>query len=242
MTIVLPTKKKVVETGWPEQATWLVFGNPKVGKSTFASQWPECLILNMEPRGTRYIEDAYCLDIDSLEMLHGVFSQLKAAFDKGEKPYETVAIDTIDVVKDWIYEAVLKDLGIKTMGDAGRSGADWIAGRTRTLALIARFAQLPVNLLVVAHSRPIQVGEKIIGATVDLPGSLARHTLGAVENILFCTMKGGTRQIIPQARADVDTGSHHPILNKIGSCPMTYQGLRAAFEAKLKKESANEGK
>ena len=238
MPIVLPTEKHKAETGWPDQATWLVFGNQKVGKTKFASGWPECLILNMEHRGTRYIEGAYCQDIKSLEELRGAFGQLKADSDKGKLLYKTVSLDTVDVIKGWIDSEVVHDLGITEMGEANR-GSDWRAATDRTVALIKTFAQLPINIHILAHAQPVKLGEKTIGATVSLPGRLASRVLGTVENILFCTKKGNVIQIIPQVCTGIDSGSRNPIIEKIASCGMSYAALRAAYDKQSKKETKN---
>jgi len=46
---VLPKEKRKRKLGFPEQATWLVYGPPKVGKTTSAATWPEPLIIECEP-------------------------------------------------------------------------------------------------------------------------------------------------------------------------------------------------
>lgn len=238
--IVLPTELHVPDSGWPKQATWLVIGAPKTGKTKFAASWPRTFILNFELRGTRYIEDAFCEDVDSLAELRGWFGTLKAAYDAGERPYDTIAIDTIDVVKDLVYAGVLDDMGISEMGEAKKRGDDWLRGREGVLNILRQFSQLPVNLLIIAHSKPVVIGDRTVGTTVDLPGSLARYVMGSVENILNCTVTVGRYQVCPQRHsAAIDAGSRLPALNLIQACPTSYNDLRAAFDREVAKEATN---
>ncbi|MDD3134885.1 MAG: AAA family ATPase [Methanoregula sp.] len=233
MSVVLPEKKNVAETGFPDQASWLVFGAPKVGKTSFVQQWPEPLILNLEPGGCRYISDAYVMDIGSLKELRDVYATLAAK--KGAIPYKTIAIDTIDVVNDWAEEQALAELGIKEMGE-GHHGTDWARSRTITLNTIKTFAGLPVNLLVIAHSRWAIVNEVTVGHTIDLPGKLARFTMSAIENILFVAAgKNGERHIIFRPTEGIESGSRNPALGKVATCEFSYAALRALFNKKGEK-------
>jgi len=61
---VLPKEKRKPKLEFPEQATWLVYGPPKCGKTTSAATWPEPLIIECEPGGADYIE-GYIVEIDS---------------------------------------------------------------------------------------------------------------------------------------------------------------------------------
>jgi hypothetical protein len=227
MSIVLPDKKNVAETGFPDHASWLVFGAPKVGKTSFVQQWPEPLILNLEPGGCRYISKAYVLDVGSLQELREVFAALNAK--RESLPYKTIAIDTIDVVNDWAEEQARAELGIKEMGE-GTYGADWAKARTITLNTIKTFATLPVNLLVISHSRWAIVNEVAIGHTIDLPGKLARFSMAEIENILFISAdKNGKRSLVFQPTNGVEAGSRNPVLAQAGSCDFSYEALRGLF-------------
>ncbi len=231
---MLPKEKKKADFGFPERATWLVFGAPKVGKTTFATTWPECLILDLEG-GTRYVSGAYVLEIKSLAELREAYAELRAA---NPFPYQTVAVDTIDVLNDWIEQEVCRELGIVQMGEKAY-GLDWGIARNRVLDTIRAFSQLPANILLIAHSRWAVVGEVEVGHTINLPGKLARFVMATVDNVLFCTVRNGQRLILFRPTEGVEAGSRHPVLDQAGECPMSYQALRALFEAKPDKTGQN---
>ena len=238
----LPTVKKEAYVGFPDQASWLIFSAPKVGKTMLASKWPECLILECELHGDRYIEGAYVEHINSLDELRSVTGELLALSKKGKLIYQTIALDTIDTVNEWVEQEVCSELGIAQMGEAGY-GLDWGKSREQTRNVVKILASLPVNLLILAHSRWAIVNEVNVGHTIDLPGKLARFTMADIENIIFISIsKDGTRKLIPQPVQGIEAGSRNPILNATKECECSYRALRALFDEKPKEEAVGEGK
>lgn len=230
MSIELPTKMKMdAPTGFPTNESTLIFGAPKSMKTTLAAQWPECLILNLEGFGNvRYITGAYIQEINTMEELREAYAQL-AAMGK-DIPYETVAIDTIDVVNELAEREAVKELGIKEMGEAGY-GADWGRSRSIVLNIIKQFSNLPVNLLVVAHSRWAIVNEVNVGHTIDLPGKLARFAMANIDNILFTTIdKKGKPRIVFRPTKGIEAGSRNPVLATAGECECSFEALKALFK------------
>ena len=232
--IGLPTKKHIAEAGWPDVATWLIYGPPKVGKTELLAQWPECLILNTEPRGARYVDGAYVMDIEGLAHLRELFLELRAKLPKGELPYKTIGIDTLDEVVSWTYEEVVKELGIGAMGE-GSHGGEWRRGVEKTESIITQFGSLPINMVFTAHSKPDKLGDKVVGTTLDLAGMLPRAVMGRVENLLLCSFdKTGNRKLVLRPSATQNAGSHNPVLARAQTCDLSYKALRGLF-----KEGAN---
>lgn len=234
---MLPKEKKKAELGFPKQDSWLVFGAPKIGKTTFASTWPECLIIDLE-NGTRYVEGAYVVQVQSLAELRELYAELRAA---NPFPYQTVAIDTIDVLNDWIEAEVCRELGILQMGEKS-FGLDWGLARNRVLDTMKAFHQLPCNVLWLAHSRWAVVDEVEVGHTLNLPGKLARFVMASVDNVLFLTIRNGQRVILFRPYQGIECGSRHPVLDQAGECPMSYAALRSLFEAQLEQGRAKPDK
>lgn len=230
----LPTVKKEADTGFPEHATYMFFSAPKAGKTTLASLWPECLILECEPHGDRYIEGAYVEHINSLNELRNITGELLA--EKEKLIYQTVALDTIDAANDWVEEEVCAELGIGQMGQAGY-GLDWGKSRAKTRNIVKNLSSLPVNLLVLAHSRWAIVNEVAVGHTIDLPGKLSRFIMADIENIIYIAVDSkGKRSLILHPVEGIEAGSRNPVLNAADSCECSYKALRALFDEQVKGE------
>lgn len=227
----LPMSQTGADLSFPGRTTWLLFGPPKSGKTTAACTWPEPLLLNTEPGGDQYVE-AYKVQVRSLSDLMGIMDQLETTEGL---PYRTVILDTIDVVSDWMEEAVCRDFNEKRLGEAKVFGADFSAHRMMALNLLTRLSTLPYSVVLVSHSRAIpSEGNHVM--TIDLPGRLARSVMAAVSHIVFLECR-----TLPNATVDrrffflptglIESGSRHPVLTKAKACAPSYEAIRALFSA-----------
>ena len=91
-------------------ASLLIYGPPKVGKTTMLSKLDDCLIIDTE-KGTRMIE-GYIQEVNSRQEL---IKTLKDAIDGHEFKY--VAIDTIDKVVAWAEQQVCSDHDVESIAD-----------------------------------------------------------------------------------------------------------------------------
>lgn len=92
MTIQLPTAKLPAETQDPKYL--ILFGLPKVGKTTVLSTLPNNLILDFE-NGSKFVE-ALKVKIDNVKDLKETIKAIKEA----GKPYKYITIDTITAVEE----------------------------------------------------------------------------------------------------------------------------------------------
>lgn len=112
MEITLPSKK--VKATYTSPHILLIYGPPKVGKTTVLSQLPNCLILDLE-NGSKFL-DALKTNVLGLEPPVGenedqekkrvkegkyYLSEIGRAIHKAEKPYKYVALDTVTKLEEW---------------------------------------------------------------------------------------------------------------------------------------------
>ena len=120
--------------------------------------------------------------------LQEIFMWLSEEWDK--LPYDTVVIDTIDEVNEWIQEAVVKELGITAMGE-GQWGADWGKARRRNVDIVKRFQTLLKskggNLVLISHSKSTQIQDSKVQLSPDLPRGLAYALTAKADVIGYCT-------------------------------------------------------
>ena len=91
--IQLPTTPIISTAQSPR--TLIIYGAPKVGKTTLLSILPNNLIIDAE-QGSDYVS-ALKLKIDNLNELAGIEDAIKAA----KKPYKYVSFDTIDKLEEF---------------------------------------------------------------------------------------------------------------------------------------------
>jgi len=227
----------------PQRASWLIFGAPKIGKTKFGDEWPQNLIIELEYRGSKYVDKSYVVGpadstfpINSLKDLRKLAKMLVAKYNAGERPFETITIDTLDVINLWAEGEAKQKLRITDMGDA-EYGKDWSESRGITMNLIKSFTILPVSTLFLAHSKWAIVNDIAVGHTIDLPGKLSRFAQAAIENIIFIAADAkGNRTMYFKPVESVDAGSRNPMLAEMGKCPYGYDEL-----VKLFNKTQNEG-
>lgn len=99
MAITLPTKPIPAETQDPKYL--ILFGLPKVGKTTALAQLPNNLILDFE-NGSKYV-DALKYRVNSLKELKEVVAAIK---DAG-CPYKYITLDTITAIEEMCKPAAI---------------------------------------------------------------------------------------------------------------------------------------
>ena len=169
MSIVLPTAKVPAETQDPKNL--ILFGLPKVGKTTILSTLENNLILDFE-NGSTYV-DALKVKVSSLKELKEVIKSIK---DAG-KPYTYITIDTITAL-----EEMTKDMALKMWQNSPQfttkyeikdvtqipNGAGYSFWRQALEAVIDLIASAAPNLIICGHVKDTALSEGLDGSVKDL--------------------------------------------------------------------------
>ena len=234
----LPTEDFIPEIGGvPMDFNMVLFGPPKSGKTTFGASWPRSILLECEAGGAKYIK-CRKIDINSLVQLREVFGLLK---DNNE--YETIVIDSLDRVAQWIEDEICQELDLKNIMDAKkgeRHGAQWGFYAQRVLGFLEAWKSLGKRNIFLAHTKKAETdgnGMVISPKTINLYGQAANRVLAIVDNIGYLyaveNEKGEIiRYLSFRAGLQVEAGSRHPALTdkkielpKVGS----YEAFAALF-------------
>jgi len=117
-----------------------------------------------------------------------VLSWLKKEWN--ELPYDTVVIDTIGQINQWIEETVCNELNINTMGQ-GDWGADWGLSRRKNLDIMVRFQKLMKqvggNLVLISHSKTTTITDGKAQLSPELPRGLAYGLTAKADVIGYTT-------------------------------------------------------
>lgn len=218
----------------------LLYGPPKLGKTTLLSQLENNLIIDIE-QGSEYIE-ALKIEINSLTDLF----QLGTQIIKEGRPYKYISIDTITKLEDWCEEAATKMYINSTVGKnfKGNSVLE-LANGGGYLWLRMAFNQafefiqtLPSKaLIIVCHVRDKMLvdnkGVEISGGglssqNLELSGKIKAITCGKVSSMgLLRREVIGAENGIPISKIYVNFMSGIEIL--CGSRPTHLQNMNEEF-------------
>lgn len=123
------------------------YGEPKSGKTTIATKFPNHLLLAFE-KGYNAIPGAMAQPINSWAEFLKVLQQLKN--EEVKKKFETIIIDTADIAYDYCSTYICNNNGVDTVGDIPfGKGYNLIAKEydTRLRAIV----QLGYGLVIISH-------------------------------------------------------------------------------------------
>lgn len=143
-----------------------VYGEPKIGKTTFASQFPGCWFLATE-RGHDYIEMREPTTIaswpDFLDFCASIQDIKPKTFGDGT-PIQTLVIDTIENLYKMCQDAVCENLGVENPGDLDH-GKGWARLSQEFERVMGKIRRWPWTLVCISHAR--QKDFKTRGRTVN---------------------------------------------------------------------------
>lgn len=213
MPITLPTTKIPAETQDPKYL--ILFGLPKVGKTTILSTLENNLILDME-NGSTYV-DALKIKINSLKELKETVKAIKEA----GKPYKYITIDTITAVEEMAKPLAItlyqnspmfspKYADVKDVTQLP-NGSGWSFLRQGVEMLVDLVASATDNLIICGHVKDTALSEGVDGSVkdLDLGGKLKRilsaksDAIGFVhrdEDSNLCIQFGTNGEVLTGAR------------------------------------------
>lgn len=243
-TLKLPTTFTEPDKGLPDDFSMIVFGQPKVGKTTFGSEWPDSVLLECEPDGARYIKAKY-MQINSLAEFREAYKLLK-----DDKTFKTVVIDSLDKIASWIEAEICVELGLNTMLDAKkgeRFGTQWGEYKERVLGFLMGCSKLNKRIIILAHTKKAEMdgnGTVISPKTINIYGQTATQIISLTSNIGYMFAKdvegGKTKRYLSFKSGELlEAGSRHPALSdKVIELPKgaAYKAFEACFNENTKSE------
>ena len=154
------------------------------GKQVMENGRPKEEIIPPEERGFKHRTGPDKAKTIPVYSLIEVYQWLEKEWDS--LPYDTIAIDTIGQINEWIEATVVKELGISAMGE-GQWGADWGKARRKNLDLVKRFQNLMKknsgNLILISHSKTTTVTDGKAQLGPELPRGLG-YSLAAKADVI----------------------------------------------------------
>lgn len=212
----------------------LLYGPPKIGKTTFANAEENTLFLATEAGLTGM--DAYRVDVDSWAM----FKTTVDALANEKHPYVKVVIDTIDNLYKLCAEHVCAELNVVHESDASWGKGTGLIKREFSSAL-SRLALLPPGLWMISHSMEKEIKPKAGAAytviTPTLPNAPREIVTGMADLILYADKRFDeerTEERVLYTRGDgvFEAGGRINWLPSV--MPLNYSAFKQAFVEGLK--------
>ena len=123
----------------------LLYGAPKVGKTTALSQLDNCLIIDTE-QGANML-DGYIEQVNTREDLIVLLQEAQEGHD-----YKYVAIDTIDKIAEWAEESVCREEAVDAIQDLA-FGKGFGMVREKVLNTVKVMKKIFPHVIVIGHRK-----------------------------------------------------------------------------------------
>lgn len=244
--MTLPTEKSP-PTLSPDRVKALLYGPPKIGKSTFASQInpDHTLFISTEP-GLGSLE-VFEAPVTSWKEFRELGAEI-AEDAKKDKRFEVVVVDTIDELYRMCADHVCAELGIKHPSDADY-GKGWAAVADEFRLRIGKLASLGLGVWFISHAEDREVKKKVGTKTVTQPslsGQARKFLVGFVDFIFLATWEGDEEKDVRVLRTQ--GAEHHEAGGRVpvgaaplpDPLPLDAAGLREEMAKSLAPEAAAE--
>lgn len=180
----LPTKKSEVKRKIEDYIV-LLYGEPKIGKTTFCSKFEDPLFLLTE-QGTNALS-VYSMNITSWEDFKEANLLISQACKKGDFKFKTIVIDTFDNLCNLCTEYCMKANNVTHPSDLPFGKGYDIIGKEMSKALTF-MSLLPCGLVLTSHEKTEEVKTRVSSYHKAMPspsGVFRKLIVGMCDIILF---------------------------------------------------------
>jgi len=213
----LPTKRSKPVTDIHEYS-FLIYGQPKSGKSTFASHFDEAIFIATEP-GHKFLE-VYKVSPHSWDDLArhdkadpGIFVQLYNQRD--DKQFKTIIFDTIDNLWTMGEKKVEKENSVKYVHDL-EFGKGSRFTKNKIMEWVNILGQCGYGIIFLSHEKFVDVeenGVKLSRRDITLSGAARLAVSGFCDFILYFYIdKDGKRLIKTKGHSNLNAGDRSGVL------------------------------
>lgn len=165
LKLQIPGAKRPPKLDLDKSMVW-IYGEPKIGKTTFASHFPGAWFWATEP-GQDFVEVREPTSINSWEELLALCAFIEdkrpSTFGDGE-PIKTIVIDTVDLLFKMCQEDVCHQLGVEDPSELPH-GKGWARLSNEFERVMTKIRRWPFGQVVISHARQREFKTK--GRKVD---------------------------------------------------------------------------
>lgn len=231
--------------------SYLIYGRPKVGKTTIASQFPKSLLIAFE-KGYNLIDGVMAAPVntwgEALQVQKQLLNLAARARQAGEEPmYKTIVIDTADLAWDMCGRWVAQQADQTYVDDIGYG-----RGTKHQKILFTEFLheimKADYTLLLIAHDVTDTVeknGQKYTVIRPALNKHAAEVITGMVDLVAYATVEpnadGAPESVlIMRSDGEIEAGSRNPHMSV--KIPFSYDALLKDMRNAIAKIGTSKGK
>ncbi len=196
-------KKAKVKPVSVNPSIMLLYGPPKVGKTTMLSKLNDCLIIDTES-GSNMVS-GYIHKVNNRKELINLVKEAKDGHE-----YKYFAIDTIDKVVDWAEKAVCQEYEVPSIADLS-FGKGYALVREKVMNTIHAFRDCVDHLIIIGHrkvARAIVDGKAIVEPeSLDITGKLKNMIMSDCDAIGYVHREEEKLLVSFKANESVEAGS-----------------------------------
>ena len=137
-----------------------IYGAPKTGKTTLATQMEGSLLLAFEP-GYHALPGVMAQDVTTWGEMKQVYRELKRP--EVQAVYKAVIVDTIDIAADKCKKYICQQNDIEDLGDLGY-GKGWTKFKDEFNEVVRGLTQLGYAVFFIGHDKESMITDPITGA------------------------------------------------------------------------------
>ena len=218
-----------------------IYGAPKTGKTTLATQMPKHLLLAFE-RGYNALPGVIVQDITSWGDMKKVMRELKKP--EVREAYDAIIVDTVDIASDACQRYICSQLGIESMGEGGYKTNSWKKFKDEFNYTFRTLANYGYAVFFLGHQKESvdeETGKIIIRPAIS-PKSAAQIIEGMADIYGYAHQKSGHNMSVLTLRHEDETiscgGRIKYLPNEI---EMSYDNLVEAIRNAIDKEALEHG-
>lgn len=207
----------------------LIYGRPKLGKSTLASKFPSPIFIATEP-GLKYID----IEDKAKKYIFGwdKFKAIVNTLMQKEHSYKTVVIDTVDELVLMCQNFVGERDGFTHPADLGSKG--WSAVTTELRTWINKICNSEeFTVIMIGHDKTSKLkkrnGEEWDFTTLNLGGKNREVVLAKVDHVFLLDVveEDGVEKRIMRVQGSkyCDAGSRNPNIECKSTIDLSYEAL-----------------
>ena len=238
---LLDLKPHVVSTDLSGYIT-LIYGPPKIGKSTFGARMPKPLLLAFE-RGYNAIPGVIAQDITSWGEMKQVMRELKKP--EVQENFKSIVVDTIDIAAEFAQKYVCNQLGIENIGDGGWTTNGWAKYKKEFEDVFRTLAQLGFAIVFISHDKEKTIKPQNGTEYQQIGSSMQSSALSIIENMAdiigYAHPKvnpdGTTQRVLTLRSLDnsIRCGCRFRYIEP--EIPFSYEALTKALQEAINKEA-----